>query len=63
MLNSNNSTLGGTDGKYPWLARYNGKSGANADWIPQDGMINGRCGPRQKRHRPNDLFNNFITLD
>tara|TARA_B100000424_G_scaffold271630_1_gene275385 strand:- start:1927 stop:3993 length:2067 start_codon:yes stop_codon:yes gene_type:complete len=43
--NSNNSTLGGTDGKYPWLARYNGKSGATEDWIPQDGMINGRCGP------------------
>tara|TARA_S200000501_G_C20851252_1_gene755736 strand:- start:475 stop:2517 length:2043 start_codon:yes stop_codon:yes gene_type:complete len=43
--NTTNTTLFGTDGKYPWLAQYNGKSGANADWIPQDGMPNGACGP------------------
>ena len=35
----------GTDGKYPWLAQYNGKSGASADWIPYDGFVNPPCGP------------------
>ena len=35
----------GTDGKYPWLAQYNGKSGASADWIPYDGFVNPPCSP------------------
>ena len=26
--------------KRPWLAEYNGKSGATEDWIPYDGMPN-----------------------
>ena len=51
---------GGTDGKYPWLARYNGKSGASADWIPYDGMPNGACGP-VKRDR-NDHATNYTCV-
>lgn len=41
--------------KWPWLARYNGKSGASADYIPYDGMPNGSCGPikRNKRYSRN----------
>lgn len=50
----------GTDGKYPWLAQYNGKSGASADWIPYDGMPNPACGP-VKRDR-DDFHNNTATL-
>ena len=43
----------GTDGKYPWLAQYNGKSGASADWIPYDGFVNPPCGP--VKHARTDL--------
>ena len=50
----------GTDGKRPWLAEYNGKSGASADWIPYDGMPNPECGP-VKRAR-NDMHCNTPTL-
>lgn len=58
--NTTNSTLSGTDGKYPWLAQYNGKSGASADWIPYDGMPNGACGP-VKRDR-NDHGTNYTCV-
>ncbi len=50
----------GTAGKRPWLAEYNGKSGATADWIPYDGMPNPACGP-VKRDR-DDMHNNYATL-
>lgn len=48
--------------KWPWLARYSGKSGASADYIPYDGMPNGSCSPikRNKRYNRNvttgDIF-------
>ncbi len=48
--NTTNSTIPGTAGKRPWLAQYNGKSGASADWIPQDGMPNGHCGPVKRSY-------------
>ncbi len=57
---SNATALTGTDGKYPWLAQYNGKSGASADWIPYDGMPNGACGP-VKRDR-NDYASNHTCM-
>lgn len=43
--NTTNTTIGGTDGKRPWLARYNGKSGATEDWIPQEPFANPHCSP------------------
>ena len=44
--NVNGSNVYGTDGSRPWLARYNGKSGATADWIPQHPFcLNNYCGP------------------
>ena len=41
--------------KYPWLARYAGKSGASASYIPYDGLPNGSCSPlkRNKRYSRN----------
>ena len=48
--NTTNNTIPGTDGKRPWLAQYNGKSGASADWIPQDGMPNGHMSPVKRGH-------------
>ena len=50
----------GTAGKRPWLAEYNGKSGATADWIPYDGMPNPACGPI-KRDR-DDYHNNTASF-
>jgi hypothetical protein len=44
--NVNGSNVYGTDGSRPWLARYNGKSGATADWIPQHPFaLQNYCGP------------------
>ena len=44
--NINGTNVYGTDGSRPWLARYNGKSGATADWIPQHPFaLNNYCGP------------------
>jgi alpha-tubulin suppressor-like RCC1 family protein len=37
--------------KRPWLAQYNGKSGASADYIPYDGMPNTMCGPSKRSQR------------
>jgi len=41
--------------KWPWLARYSGKSGASADYIPYDGLPNTSCSPikRNKRYSRN----------
>lgn len=48
--NTTNSTIPGTDGKRPWLAQYAGKSGASADWIPQECFANPHCGPVKRSY-------------
>ena len=62
--NTTNSTIPGTDGKRPWLAQYNGKSGASADWIPIDPFFNPECGPvKRDRERMHNNYTKMVWLN